>query len=95
MNGLCDSYCRPCIYSRVDDQHGLVHCDYIGIIGHSRGCPAGEGCVMRVVGEKRQSVPFMIFKGKRQEMANKPEGGQETADKPEGGQESGKSESDS
>ena len=67
MNGLCDSYCKPCVYSRMDTHHNLIHCDYIGITGHSRGCPAGKGCVMRVEGEKKQSIPMMIFNGRRQD----------------------------
>lgn len=41
--------CRGCMYL------GYLHpkvakpdfCNYLGIVGHSRGCPAGAGCAVK------------------------------------------------
>lgn len=61
----CDSYCRPCIYSRLDGHHGIIFCDYIGITGMRRGCPAGAGCEKRELGDKRRTIASYVFRGRR------------------------------
>lgn len=61
---LCDSYCEPCIYSRTNDQFGLTTCNYINVVGVSRGCPAGKGCDKRVIGEKKKTIESFIFRGR-------------------------------
>ena len=62
---LCDSYCEPCVYSRVNDQFGLTICNYINVVGVSRGCPAGKGCDKRVIGEKKRTIESYVFRGRR------------------------------
>lgn len=62
---LCDSYCEPCVYSRVNDQYGLTLCNYIIITGKRRGCPAGKGCDKRIIGEKKRTIESIIFRGRR------------------------------
>ena len=61
---LCDSTCKPCIYSGVMSTWGIA-CNYILITGNRRGCPAGKGCERRIVGKKpAQSIESQIFIGK-------------------------------
>lgn len=43
MSKSVDAYCDDCIYL-VHFSSQVPHCDYIGIMGRSRGCPPGEGC---------------------------------------------------
>lgn len=43
---LCDRYCERCYYHRT----GV--CDYFLETKRRRGCPAGEGCVMRITRPK-------------------------------------------
>ena len=52
--------CRTCIYrSNHHDQNAdLIHCDYIGMTGHMRGCHSSPTCTKYVKGKrlkKRQS----------------------------------------
>lgn len=46
--GLCDERCLSCVYhgllERRSDATLAVYCNYIGVEGHSRGCPAGPLC---------------------------------------------------
>ena len=39
---LCDSYCEPCVYSRVNDQFGLTTCNYINVVGGEAWLPSRE-----------------------------------------------------
>ena len=45
-----DRYCRKCIYTApvICPETRYKACDYIGVTGHRRPCPAGEGCTVRV-----------------------------------------------
>lgn len=43
--GLCDLYCEGCEFLAKSSD---IYCDYMSVTGHSRGCPAGEGCTRRV-----------------------------------------------
>ena len=40
-------YCRKCIYRAINRDGGNHLCEYILRVGHSRGCPPGEGCTQR------------------------------------------------
>lgn len=44
-----ETYCKGCFYHNTHNDAYL--CNYILKTGHSRGCPAGEGCTMRDRGE--------------------------------------------
>ncbi len=49
-------HCKGCIYLS-NPQGTFVHCDYIGYVGHSRGCPV-DGCTKKVEKKKRKkSIP--------------------------------------
>ncbi|HWS43316.1 MAG TPA: hypothetical protein VN421_09565 [Pseudoflavonifractor sp.] len=43
---MSTSPCETCEYHGV--LSNAIICDYIGIVGHMRGCPKGEGCTVRV-----------------------------------------------
>ena len=62
---LCDSYCEPCIYSKVNDQFGLTICNYINVVGVSRGCPAGKGCDKRDNRGEEEDDREYYFQGRR------------------------------
>lgn len=48
-----DGYCRGCVYlARTGD--GSDWCDYIGITGHKRPCPAGKGCTEKKVAKRKR-----------------------------------------
>lgn len=52
-------HCKGCIYL-CNVTSGFVHCDYIGYVGHSRGCPV-DGCTEKVEHSKRKkSIPVFI-----------------------------------
>lgn len=61
LPGVCDDTCRKCIFRRW--LHSWTICDFIGITGHRRGCPAGKGCTRRIVGDKGRSISQLIFLG--------------------------------
>lgn len=61
LPGVCDETCRACVFRSW--LHSWTICDYIGITGHSRGCPAGKGCTRRTVGSKGRSISQLIFLG--------------------------------
>lgn len=64
MSKVCTSYCKPCVYSRWSHHCNLL-CDYIGVTGQRRGCPPGDGCEKRVIGERKVNVETMIYKGRK------------------------------
>lgn len=43
MGSVVDSYCKGCRY--LGTVSGGKNCNYTYITGHSRGCPAGKGCI--------------------------------------------------
>lgn len=45
-NSVVNERCAYCEYHGHLGSHnkGQLICDYINIVGHSRGCPAGAGC---------------------------------------------------
>lgn len=53
MQGHHTKYCVGCDYACYSGIEPI--CDYIGITGHMRGCPPGEGCTKKkVTGQKRR-----------------------------------------
>ncbi len=47
------AYCEKCIYHGFIRDGGMT-CDYILIVGHRRGCKAGDGCEKRALeGQKK------------------------------------------
>ena len=66
MDNLCTTYCRPCIYARWNSHgQGNLFCDYIGVTGHRRGCVPGDGCDKRVLGRRKATISYMMYKGKK------------------------------
>ena len=61
LPGVCDDTCRKCIFRSW--LHSWTICDFIGITGQRRGCPAGKGCTRRIVGDKGRSISQLIFLG--------------------------------
>lgn len=61
LPGVCDETCRKCIFRSW--LHSWTICDFIGITGQRRGCPAGKGCTRRIVGNKGKSISQLIFLG--------------------------------
>lgn len=58
---MIDDTCKGCTYlgrSHCTSAGEPDICDYIGIVGHSRGCAAGAGCTAKklVKGKRRQGV---------------------------------------
>lgn len=44
-------YCAGCFFleKAPENQAGYkAYCNYIGVMKHSRGCPAGDGCTKRL-----------------------------------------------
>ena len=54
---MVDHYCDKCLF--LSKLYGMPSCNYIGIMGRSRGCPSGEGCTKRVIGNKGSSLKWM------------------------------------
>ncbi|MBR4702326.1 MAG: hypothetical protein IKO91_00635 [Oscillospiraceae bacterium] len=61
LPGVCDDTCKGCIFRSW--LHSWTICDFIGITGYRRGCPAGKGCTRRIVGDKGRSISQLIFLG--------------------------------
>ena len=57
MKSRTGPLCRSCKYHGVIG--GDITCDYILIVHHSRGCPAGPGCIRyeRGIREKVPPIP--------------------------------------
>ena len=50
MNGLCDSYCRCCIYRArfpIGGEGNGVMCNYLLMTKKRRPCPAGKACTVK------------------------------------------------
>ena len=73
MNGICDSYCRGCIY-RGGNSEEIKSCNYYLMTSIRRPCPAGKGCTVRVRRKRTQeeqfrdlemAYPFIVRKGSK------------------------------
>ena len=62
-------HCKGYIY--LCDPHGnFAHCDYIGYVGHSRGCPV-DGCTKKEEKKKKKEINpgiLQILRGMRNEI---------------------------
>lgn len=52
-------HCKGCVYL-CDPYGNFAHCDYIGYVGHSRGCPV-DGCTKKEEKKKKKkSTPVYV-----------------------------------
>lgn len=59
--GLCDAKtCAKCVYSCMVSNS--LACDYLGVTGERRGCPAGAGCDKRKTGRRKRANGFAYLK---------------------------------
>lgn len=52
MNGVCDNYCKDCIYSNLAVGEDIFLCAYYFKTNTRRPCPAGTGCTVKRTGKK-------------------------------------------
>lgn len=57
---VCDENCRDCVF-RAWMRFRLI-CNFLGVMGRRRGCPAGVGCAEKIVGEARQSLETRLYR---------------------------------
>lgn len=50
--GLCDSFCKGCIYNSYGASWETTLCTYYLTTGNRRPCPAGTGCTVKKTGKK-------------------------------------------
>lgn len=53
MNGVCDRYCKGCVYNAEINGIPRGYCNYIFVERKRRPCPAGRGCVVKVKGKTK------------------------------------------
>jgi len=46
---VCDDNCRDCVFHAW--MGFRLICNFLGVMGRRRGCPAGAGCAEKIVGE--------------------------------------------
>lgn len=51
-NGICDSYCKGCVYNQIAAGDYQTMCVYYLATDKRRPCPAGKGCTVRKEGRK-------------------------------------------
>ena len=51
--GLCDSYCKGCIYNGYGVSDTVTLCTYFLATDTRRPCPAGTGCTVKQTGRKK------------------------------------------
>lgn len=51
-NGLCDRYCKDCVYAYSYGDSTAHICTYYLTTSIRRPCPAGEGCTVKKAGRK-------------------------------------------
>lgn len=54
-NGICDSYCKGCVFSAYVNGGVLRVCMYMLKTGKRRPCPAGSGCTVKETGRNRSA----------------------------------------
>lgn len=52
MNGVCDQYCKDCVYSNLATGEDILLCAYYLKTNIRRPCPAGTGCTVKKTGKK-------------------------------------------
>ena len=51
-NGVCDSYCKGCVYCQLASGDATFVCVYFLKTNIRRPCPAGTGCTVKETGKK-------------------------------------------
>jgi hypothetical protein len=51
--GLCDSFCKGCVYNQHGASDRITLCTYYLDTDNRRPCPAGEGCTVKRTGKKQ------------------------------------------
>jgi hypothetical protein len=51
--GLCDSFCKGCIYNGYGVSDTVTICTYFLTTDNRRPCPAGSGCTVKQTGRKK------------------------------------------
>lgn len=61
MKGYCDNSekCKTCKYKAGED--AMYKCNYITIVGHSRGCEPGNKCTKYKRGKKIENKNIINF----------------------------------
>lgn len=54
-NGVCDSYCKGCVYSNRVAGEDILCCVYYFKTNSRRPCPAGSGCTVKEAGRNRSA----------------------------------------
>ena len=57
---ICDENCRDCVFHAW--MGFRLICNFLGVMGRRRGCPAGAGCTEKIVGTARQSIEAMVYR---------------------------------
>lgn len=52
-NGICDKFCKGCIYSNLAAGEDILCCVYYLKTNIRRPCPAGSGCTVKETGRKK------------------------------------------
>ena len=53
MNGVCDRFCKGCIYCQLASGNTTFLCTYYLVTDKRRPCPAGTGCTVKNTGKKK------------------------------------------
>ena len=51
--GVCDSYCKGCVYNQQASGDHVTLCTYFLTTDTRRPCPAGSGCTVKQTGRKK------------------------------------------
>ncbi len=54
--GQVTEYCNGCAY--LGKLSGIPWCAFYDVTGHTRGCPAGDGCTQKVSGNRRHPSSY-------------------------------------
>ena len=58
---VCDKNCWDCGFRTTLSFYGIV-CNYLGVMGRRRGCPAGKDCQEKIRGPKRESLEARLYR---------------------------------
>ena len=58
---VCDKNCWDCVFRTTLSFYGIV-CNFLGVMGRRRGCPAGKDCQEKIKGKKRESLEARLYK---------------------------------
>ena len=58
---VCDKNCWDCVFRTTLSFYGIV-CNFLGVMGRRRECPAGKDCEQKIAGKKRESLEARLYK---------------------------------